>query len=338
MLRKVSLTKAPRLVRLLPLLIFLGACATGAIREKQLTLPVIDGATPVGQETCWECHEGVGAGVHSRLASFEYMGGTEGCESCHGGGSLHVDSSGEKILNFDDMLPEESAAVCVKCHSGGDLIDWTHSEHALTDVACTDCHSIHAGGKVALKKQDPELCYDCHQEQMAKTMFPSHHPIKEGKMNCGSCHNPHAAEGLVTEERTNDLCIDCHTRYQGPFVFEHAPAAEDCTICHNPHGAVADNLLQQNEPFVCLQCHEGHFHALRAGQPVGTEVPDSPTSTSIISDPAITFTNPHGEEGWQKAFLTRCTACHSQHHGSDLPGQGAPDQPRWPTAGGTLTR
>ena len=29
----------------------------------------------------------MGAGVHSRLAEFEYMGGTGGCEACHGGGS-----------------------------------------------------------------------------------------------------------------------------------------------------------------------------------------------------------------------------------------------------------
>ncbi len=89
--RKVSLSRASWLVKLLPLLLFLGACATGAIREKQLTLPVIEGATSVGSEACLECHEGMGAGVHSRLAGFEYMGGTEGCEACHGGGSLHVD-------------------------------------------------------------------------------------------------------------------------------------------------------------------------------------------------------------------------------------------------------
>jgi hypothetical protein len=79
--RKVSLSRTSWLVKLLPLLLFLGACATGAIREKQLTLPVIDGATSVGQEACAECHEGMSAGVHSRLAGFEYMGGTEGCEA-----------------------------------------------------------------------------------------------------------------------------------------------------------------------------------------------------------------------------------------------------------------
>ena len=151
--RKVSLSRSSWLVRLLPLLLFLGACATGAIREKQLTLPVIEGATSVGSEACLECHEGKGAGVHSRLAGFEYMGGTAGCEACHGGGSLHVDSDGDKILKLGELLPEESAAVCAKCHTDGKLMDWTHSEHALSDVGCNDCHAIHGDNKKkSLKK------------------------------------------------------------------------------------------------------------------------------------------------------------------------------------------
>jgi len=325
MSRKVSLSKAPWLVKLLPLLLFLGACATGAIREKQLTLPVIDGATPVGSAACMECHEGYSAGVHSRLAGFEYMGGTEGCEACHGGGSLHVDSDGDKILKFGELLPEESAAVCAKCHTDGKLMDWTHSEHALSDVACNDCHSIHGGGKASLKEEDPELCYSCHQEQMAKTNFPSHHPIKEGKMTCGDCHNPHGE--LNTEERTNDLCLNCHSRYQGPFVFGHAPVEDDCTICHDAHGSVANNLLVQNEPFLCLQCHEGHFHMLREATTFvdGISAPDPPANL-----PAAAIANPHGAESFQTSFGTKCTTCHKVVHGSDYPSQ--------PLTGGGLTR
>jgi len=318
--RKVSLSRAPWLVKLLPLLLILGACATGAIREKQLTLPVIDGATSVGQEVCVECHEGVKAGVHSRLADFEYMGGTQGCEACHGGGSLHVDSDGDQILKFGDLLPEESAAVCAKCHTDGKLMDWTHGEHALSDVSCNDCHSIHGGEKTALKQQDPDLCYSCHQEQMAKTNFPSHHPIKEGKMTCGDCHNPHGE--LNTSERITDLCLDCHSRYQGPFVFGHAPVEDDCTICHDPHGSVANNLLVQNEPFLCLQCHEGHFHLLREANYVPTG--GTPTAEADIVNAA------HGSEGFQTSFGTKCTTCHKVVHGSDYPSQ--------PLNGGGLTR
>lgn len=329
MYRKVSLSRSSWLVKLLPLLLFLGACATGAIREKQLTLPVIDGATSIGQEACLECHEGMSAGVHSRLAGFEYTGGTEGCETCHGGGSLHIDSdNNDQILKFGDLLPEESAAVCAKCHSDGTLMDWTHSLHALSDVACNDCHSIHAGGKTALKQSDPDLCYSCHQEQMAKASFPSHHPIKEGKMSCSDCHNPHGE--LNTNERTNDLCLNCHSRYQGPFVFGHAPVEDDCTICHDPHGSVANNLLVQNEPFLCLQCHEGHFHILRESNYTVPTPAAGQTATTPAQQAVADVVNVHGNEGFQTSFGTKCTTCHKVVHGSDYPSQ--------PLSGRGLTR
>jgi predicted CXXCH cytochrome family protein len=202
---------------------------------------------------------------------------------------------------------------------------------------------------------------------MAKANFPSHHPIKEGKMNCSDCHNPHGE--LQTEELARDLCLECHARYTGPFVYEHAPVEEDCNLCHDPHGTVANNLLQQNEPFLCLQCHESHFHASRIGADPGTIKGFSfdankmdtlqqsdPFLYSVITDPAgitdpvsgltgpltpgeantmlaansvtgdvtINFTNQFGEEGWRKAFLTKCSTCHTVLHGSDLPSQSAP--------------
>ncbi|NOQ51004.1 MAG: cytochrome C, partial [Desulfuromonadaceae bacterium] len=146
---------------------------------------------------------------------------------------------------------------------------------------------------------------------------------------------------LNTHERTNDLCLDCHTRYQGPFVFGHAPVEDDCTICHDPHGSVAGNLLVQNEPFLCLQCHEGHFHLLRKGfdpetdpySAVGSRVtPNMPGGVSLgaVNPILVDRANPHGAEGFQKSFGTKCTTCHQVVHGSDFPSQ--------PLTGGGLTR
>ena len=174
---------ASRLVRIVPLVLLVAACATGAIREKILTLPSIEGATPVGQAACLECHadaaKQMAKSVHGRLAEFELMGGTGGCEACHGPGSKHVASDkNDQIFKFGELSADEAAALCAKCHSSGKLMGWTHGEHALADVGCGDCHAIHGGEKFALKKQDPELCYGCHQEQLAKASFPSHHPVK----------------------------------------------------------------------------------------------------------------------------------------------------------------
>jgi len=340
-----KLTRPKRLLKLIPLLVLVGACATGALQEKMLSMPSIEGASYVGNEACADCHEEVTSdftgNVHGRLADFELHGWQKGCESCHGKASLHVDGSGDtaKILNPAKLDPAEAEALCVGCHTSGKLMEWTFGEHALANVTCTDCHDMHGGdtAKANLKKSDPELCFGCHQDVMAKTNFPSHHPIKEGKMGCSDCHNPHGA--LNTHERTNDLCLDCHSRYQGPFVFGHAPVEDDCTICHDAHGSVANNLLQQNEPFLCLQCHEGHFHMLREGfdPATGTYTTAGTSRGSIASIPAgavvpatVDAANPHGAEGFQRSFGTKCTTCHQVVHGSDNPSQ--------PLSGSGLTR
>ena len=157
---------------------------------------------------------------------------------------------------------------------------------------------------------EPQLCYQCHQDIRAKVNYPSHHPIREGKMKCTDCHNMHgtSVNNLKTEERTRDLCLKCHADKQGPYTYQHPPVEEDCTICHDPHGTVADNLLKQNEPFLCLQCHHLHFHTV---------------FYSPVNGQNRMIPNPHGS---QMAMGTRCTQCHSQIHGSDLPSLSVPGQ------------
>ncbi|NDY42922.1 DmsE family decaheme c-type cytochrome [Dissulfurirhabdus thermomarina] len=289
---------------------------------------VAPGAAYVGSEACLECHEGYAHdrnNVHMRIAAFEVPGGYKtGCEGCHGPGSAHVEGGGdtEKILRFTEggLEAEEVAGVCTTCHQVGPHMNWAGSAHAENGVACTACHRVHLNGnKRLLAKKQLDLCAGCHQDVNAQGYFASHHPLKEGKMVCTSCHNPHGTANTVpgmlnTDERVNDLCLDCHTRYQGPFVFEHDPVVEDCLICHDPHGTVANNLLRQQEPFLCLTCHEAHFHAARASNDVATVIaPGDPANTIGPTD-----------HGFQKSFMTKCTQCHSQVHGSDLPSQTVP--------------
>ena len=286
---------------------------------------VAPGATYVGSETCYDCHDQMAAdrhNVHMRIASFEVPGGYKtGCEGCHGPASLHVEGEGdtEKILRFgaEGLESEEVAGVCTTCHQVGSHLDWVGSAHAESDVACTECHTVHHNrNKKLLAKREKDLCSSCHQDINAQTYFMSHHPIKEGKMGCTDCHNPHGSASpeagmLKTDERVNDLCLKCHTRYQGPFVFEHDPVVEDCLICHEPHGTVANNLLRQQEPFICLQCHEAHFHAARASNNViSVPAPGDSANTIAATD-----------HGFTKSFMTKCTQCHSKVHGSDLPSQ-----------------
>jgi len=271
----------------------------------------------VGDKTCLECHEDAmknyKQNVHYRLHDAEVKGLlSKGCESCHGPGKAHAEEGDvSKIFDFKKATADQASAACLKCHNSLKASDWRLSDHAIDEVACTKCHTVHNGK--SLVKSEPYLCMSCHNDVKVQSYYPSHHPMREGKMKCSSCHAHHGSlvKNLQTNERLNDLCFKCHADKRGPFVFEHAPVQEDCLTCHNPHGSVANNLLKQNEPFLCLQCHESHLHAGRIGLDHAKTLPST----------QYTSANPYGTEGWRRAFLTKCTQCHFKIHGTDNPSQ-----------------
>ena len=258
---------------------------------------IIPDATYVGSEECAVCHDDVfeyyRKTIHYRVRAFEVTGQERGCEGCHGPGSLHVSSKGkiEQTISFDRLKPAEGSAICLNCHRNDPLFGWEGNLHAMHDVGCNDCHKSHkVTGEKMLYKGEPALCYDCHQQMKVLAEFPSHHPVREGRMKCSACHSTHGAEEHGLNAVTvNDLCYECHTDKQGPFLYEHAPVEEDCDLCHDVHGTIANNLLKQNEPFLCLRCHRGHKGFDGEGS--------HPTLSSM---------------------MTSCTQCHSQIHGSDL--------------------
>jgi DmsE family decaheme c-type cytochrome len=296
-------------------------------------VPEFDGASLVGSGACQDCHEGVSKefehNVHNFLADFEYVANdveAKGCESCHGSASQHIeDGDTNKILCFNSLNAAQISSICLNCHTEGDTMEWNHSTHAAYGLGCSDCHIVHGknDNQAMLIKPQDELCFSCHQDVRAKMYMPNHHPVKEGKMSCNDCHNPHGSQTrpmLRTDERKNELCLTCHMEQSGPFAFEHAPVMEDCTICHSPHGTVSDNLLKQNEPFLCLQCHELHFHtnfrpntdALAEYAEAG--IPGAQSTLNTILNSGI-----DDKHAMQMAMMTRCSQCHPSVHGSDLP-------------------
>jgi len=287
----------------------------------------IEQILPETSKMCGECHEEVYASfmgnVHARLREFEFRGTLGGCEACHGPAQKHLDSNEvSDIYSFGVRSPETDNTRCIRCHFDGDFAAWSHGSHARNGLACSECHTIHKG-KGKAPKNELELCSRCHSDVRSRMFFPSHHPVREGKMSCSDCHNVHgdvAMNSLRTTESRNDLCLNCHSRYQGPFIFEHPPVVEDCMTCHEPHGTAANNLLKQNEPFLCLQCHTMHFHAAK----IGDEGP--------VTGPSGSVTNRFGQYGFVQAFGKKCTQCHTRIHGSDLPSQGTTSR------GGSLTR
>ena len=235
------------------------------------------------------------------------------CESCHGPGSLAVEGlTPEKIAKdaetgkqtpcaFDTLidlkaLPSQAKSlICLKCHTANatfNLHNWNASSHSINDVSCSDCHNVHMGPDLIVRKEEvAAMCEGCHREVEIEFSLPNHHPVPEKKISCINCHNPHGSNSsnMLIKESVKLTCTQCHAEKEGPFVYEHAENNENCLSCHNQHGSVNKNLLNVRLPFLCLQCHPVH-------------------RTSSGSSPESKAT-----------FNTRCTDCHSQIHGSDLP-------------------
>ena len=312
--------KHPRWLPLLglPAAVFLLASAPMA---------VADTATPGAatylddDETCLGCHEEMAlprSQIHARIESFEVRGRAVGCEGCHGPGSLHSEETDpELIRGFAAGGLGDDA--CMSCHLAKGLAEWHASTHSIEGVGCSDCHTVHPAAADAAPASPFDACRSCHADVLAQFELPSHHPVREGKMDCAGCHDVHSANErlLISDLRPNDTCFECHQNIEGPYIFEHEPVQEDCRTCHLPHGSVANTLLTMNQPALCLQCHEFHFHAAyRASEDHEVDIG------------GFERENPFGPRSYNIAVTTSCTQCHAKIHGSDLPSQSVPGQGR----------
>ena len=73
----------------------------------------------VGTETCATCHEKeyreFKLSTHARISNDKGTEGTaQGCEMCHGPGSLHAEAGGGK--GVDIINPRKDPEICFTCH------------------------------------------------------------------------------------------------------------------------------------------------------------------------------------------------------------------------------
>jgi DmsE family decaheme c-type cytochrome len=277
-----------------------------------------------GPETCKGCHpdkfESYSASPHGIKQDPRSPASREGCETCHGPGAAHASAGGGKgiggIINPGpkSSLPAENRnAICLGCHERFPLnsklsrAHWNGSIHESRGVACTNCHSIHAGyPKLLAKPNQTEVCTQCHKQIKAQLQRPSHHPIREGKINCTDCHNPHGSitERLISANSINEKCYECHAEKRGPFLWEHFPVTENCLTCHTPHGSSHDKLLVAKRPYLCQTCHSVSRHP-------GTLYGLSTTQAGAGQTVYNALNN--------RIFYRSCQNCHSQIHGSNHP-------------------
>lgn len=268
-----------------------------------------------GANQCMACHrEGKDRAAHevfltpmgiSDSADSPFADGRHDCETCHGPSSTHrkKPKGGDRLLpdvTFDGKTPViKQNEICLACHTGNTM-HWQGSMHEEEDVACASCHEVHAPQDPVLDKlAQQEKCFSCHPRKRAETFSASSHPLRFGEMTCTDCHNLHDGnnDSLLVESSVNDTCYKCHAEKRGPFLWEHAPVTEDCSLCHSPHGSNHAALLKQRPPLLCQQCH------------------------SVRGHPTTAYTPESAESSFQQRFLLgrSCANCHSQVHGSNHP-------------------
>lgn len=262
----------------------------------------------VGDDTCVTCHDTEGKGLHKTLhgrAQDERTpaGKGQSCESCHGPGKAHADTSDKtKIKRVEAMSAREITGTCVSCHSKGPHQDWQGSMHDARNVTCTACHSIHnpKSEKAQLKTATATAtCASCHKQEAMKVQRSGHMPLREGKMECTSCHNPHGSPNvrmLKVGNWINESCTSCHAEKRGPFLWEHSAGRENCASCHDPHGSNNDRMLVAKAPMLCQRCHVSSRH------------------------PATIYDGTQVANASNRVVGRSCVNCHSQIHGSNHPG------------------
>lgn len=301
--------------RLSMLLLF---CSLGA----SVTIAQTDEATASdipyskkGADTCLACHDD-----ETTLAVFQtkhavptdsrspFGHGQLQCESCHGPGGSHsprVRRGKERppvvMFGSDTTTPViEQNSYCIECHQNDTGFGWHGSAHDDNTVACADCHVSHADrDPVMITSIQADVCFDCHQQQRTQSMKPYSHPIRQGKMDCSGCHSTHGetAELQFVRQTLNDSCYECHAEVRGPYLWEHAPVAEDCSACHDPHGSNHPGMLSMRAPMLCQSCHSQSGHPSLPQDERG--LPSGTPSQYLLGQ--------------------NCMNCHSQVHGSNHP-------------------
>ncbi len=265
-----------------------------------------------GADTCLKCHDEdneypilpLFKTRHAVVTDPRTPFANEQCESCHGPGGEHEKEpkGGEPkapIINFGKNAwtpAKDQNARCLTCHENHQRIGWKGSTHEFNEVACASCHKVHVErDRVLDTREQSNICFGCHQNQKAKFYQASHHPVREGQMACSECHDVHGEDGsgLQVGATARQMCTSCHAELRGPFLWEHQPVTEDCTICHTPHGSNLPALLKKRPPQLCQQCHA------QAGHP------------SLRYDGS--------RLGSQFLGVKGCLNCHSQVHGSNHP-------------------
>ncbi|HEX9780537.1 MAG TPA: cytochrome c3 family protein [bacterium] len=180
----------------------------------------------VGTETCAMCHAKEAKefkhSSHARIAIPGEVEGlkAQGCETCHGPGSLHVDAGGGRGVG-GMINPRKDPNACFACHTDKKMqFRMTHHHPVLEGkMSCADCHDAHATDvrpwSATSLHGTNEACFKCHKEQRGPFVF-EHEALREG---CTECHQVHGSiNDKMLVARDANLCLRCHTQVNFPSI------------------------------------------------------------------------------------------------------------------------
>ncbi len=172
--------------------------------------------TAQGTDACLRCHSGdkmraIAASPHGNAEKPHTPAAGQGCESCHGPGSIHV-SRAHGGAGFPPLTSfgrgsgasprEEQLRPCLACHAQKEtatqVIEFIGSAHDRRTINCSSCHSVHVESD-AMRDREQQLatCIRCHRRHLEE------HPRFEDKsidfdaLACATCHDVHSASSLA---------------------------------------------------------------------------------------------------------------------------------------------
>ena len=312
-------------------------------------------AKPVGMSKCLECHgdkaKSLTGKTHEELlhaakdldaesAKLVAAGGhkawtaEQSCESCHGPGSLHVETRGLARLMTRPDRAADGIAACRSCHVEVDPVDF-HWKGKLDDkllstpkgeeLRCTTCHKVHAHGDPTLAKIEPapkrkrptsrpsrrrsqdskssKTKTSASDRQEPAEVFPTRF-ARLSTIAFGGKSNGHPGRQIDTtgdSELRNDACAKCHADAYG--------------VLHGTvHAQLADPMIPATQG--CVACHPGGAaHAASGGR---AELVESQHGTSAVYQ-ALTCNSCHAQDpetcgmalGQHARAEVGCLSCHS---------------------------
>ena len=209
----------------------------------------------------------------------------QGCENCHGGASLHLETLGElsnSILSFRRpeigtragrlMGPAERSAVCLECHENGEasmvgahlsVASWSTSAHAHQGIVCTDCHRNHYNVPPGTPPVDDTAARGPGGKMPVAMSVPARVLRFQGP--------PNASSGSMSGHlgaSSPEVCYPCHADKQRMEEFDHphqigVPLDFECTACHDPPPRGLPHLVEGHPTeFDCTTCHDAHGNIL----------------------------------------------------------------------------